>query len=81
MYACVQMIHGFLPILRLAGVVTLSCRGFALLFVHAVPQGSSIIECAFKFFSKYFISSNDYLHILKSFLSQDPISSPSVSIA
>ena len=46
MYACVQMIHGFLPILLLAGVVTLSCKGFALPFIHVVPQGSSIIDYA-----------------------------------
>ena len=81
MYASVQMIHGFLPILRLAGVVTLSCRGFALPFVHVVPQGSSIIECAFKFFPKFFLSCDDSSHIFKSFLFQDPISFPSVSIA
>ena len=51
MYMC-KMIHSFLPILRLAEVVMLSCRGFVLPFVHVVPKGFSIINCAFKFFSK-----------------------------
>ena len=80
-YACVQMIHGFLPILRHAGVVTLSCKGFALPFVHVVPQGSSIIDCAFTFFPKFFLSCNDSSLILKSFLFRDPIYFPNVSLA
>ena len=71
MYACVQMIHGFLPILLLVEVVMLSCRGFVLSFV--VSKGFSIIDCAFAFFPKFFLSCNDSSLILKSFLFRDPI--------
>ena len=78
MYACVQMIHGFLPILLLVEVVMLSCRGFVLSFV--VSQGFSIIDCAFTFFPKFFLSCNDSSRILKSFLFRDPIYFPNVSI-
>ena len=50
MYVCVQMIYSFLSILRHTGVMMLFCRGFVLLFVQAVPQGSLIIDCASHFY-------------------------------
>ena len=79
MYACMHVCKWFMGSCLFFGLwclpaEVLSCPSLSLRVFF-------FIDCAFTFFPKFFLSCDHSSHILKSFLSRDPIYFPNVSIA